>query len=548
MGIKKYFGFILIFVIGLIPLIDLFNPGLPITHDGMDHIARIANFYNGLTEGIIFPRWAQNLNWGYGHPILMFLYPLSSYFASLFHFLGADYINSVKLVFGTGYILSGITMYLWARKQFNEHFGIAAALIYLFTPYRFVDLYVRGAIGEHMSFIFPPLILYFLLVFFRSKTYKKNYLSLVGISISLAFLLLAHNAISLMFVPVILVYTFLLWYQTKQWGKFVLSLTGLTWGLLIAAFFVFPSFFEGKYTLRDIVTGDEYKDRFVKFASLLYGAWNYGITGQFSVQIGIANILGFIFTPFVFLRTKKKSMNILLLMFLTFCVISIFLMLPQSNPIYETFTTLKKFQFPWRFLSLTTFTTSILGASFLLIIKNRAYKNISIFILITLLFVTTFNYWKAKGYVLRTDTFFSAKYHGTTDTGESSPIWSIRSMEKEPKAHMEFIDGTGSIKELARTSTTHSYQVSVSSEKARVKDNTLYFPNWTVYVNNQKTDIEFQDVSQRGLITFFLPKGNNKVEVIFANTKLRVFANTISMLALLAIPIFGIVIWRKHEK
>lgn len=98
--IKRYSSILILIVIGFIPVIPLFHAGLPITHDGQDHVARIANFYASLSEGNIIPRWAENLNWGYGHPILMFLYPLPSYLASFFHFLGFSFVDSVKIVFG----------------------------------------------------------------------------------------------------------------------------------------------------------------------------------------------------------------------------------------------------------------------------------------------------------------------------------------------------------------------------------------------------------------------------------------------------------------
>jgi hypothetical protein len=48
---------LLIILLGLLPLFNLLTPGLPITHDGTDHVARIANFYLGLTDGVWFPRW-----------------------------------------------------------------------------------------------------------------------------------------------------------------------------------------------------------------------------------------------------------------------------------------------------------------------------------------------------------------------------------------------------------------------------------------------------------------------------------------------------------
>ena len=155
---KKYGLLLLLLAVSILPLFDLLHRGLPVTHDGQDHVARIANFYLSLSEGHIVPRWAGNLNWGYGHPILMFLYPLPSYMASLFHLVGFSFVDATKLVFAITYIASISAMYLWGRAQFGNIPGFIAALLYGFAPYRFVDLYVRGAIGEHVAFIWPPVI------------------------------------------------------------------------------------------------------------------------------------------------------------------------------------------------------------------------------------------------------------------------------------------------------------------------------------------------------------------------------------------------------
>ncbi|MEK7450638.1 MAG: hypothetical protein AAB662_01720, partial [Patescibacteria group bacterium] len=112
---KRNISLIVLILISIIPILDLFRPGLPLTHDGQDHVARIANFYQNLAEGNIIPRWAGNLNWGYGHPILEFLYPLPSYFASFFHLLKFTLVDSVKLVFGISFILSGLSMYIFIK-------------------------------------------------------------------------------------------------------------------------------------------------------------------------------------------------------------------------------------------------------------------------------------------------------------------------------------------------------------------------------------------------------------------------------------------------
>ena len=148
MSYKIFFIPFVIVLISIVPLLDLFHPGLPQTHDGQDHVARIGNFYQNLSEGNIIPRWAANLNWGYGHPILMFLYPLPSYMASLFHFLGFSLIDSTKIVFGMAFLLSGLTMYLWVQSFLGKNAGIVASVLYMFAPYRFVDLYVEAQLAS----------------------------------------------------------------------------------------------------------------------------------------------------------------------------------------------------------------------------------------------------------------------------------------------------------------------------------------------------------------------------------------------------------------
>src|SRR5579859_1636671 len=165
---KKFF-LLLLFIISIIPLIDLLHPGLPLTHDGKDHIARISNFYQNLQEGIIIPRWAGNLNWGYGHPVLEFLYPLPSYITSFFRFSGFSFIDATKIVFGLGMIASGVCMYLWLAEFLSVPASFVGGILYVFTPYRFIDLYVRGDIGEHIAFIFMPLTLFFIYRIYKNQ-------------------------------------------------------------------------------------------------------------------------------------------------------------------------------------------------------------------------------------------------------------------------------------------------------------------------------------------------------------------------------------------
>lgn len=526
--IKNNLHLILLVLVCLIPLFDLLNPGLPVTHDGQDHIARIANFYQNLKEGNAIPRWAGNLNWGYGHPVLMFLYPLPSYVSSVFHFLGFSYIDSLKIIFASAFVLSGLSMYLWINSFLGKNSAVVAAVLYAFAPYRFVDLYVRGAIGEHVAFIFPPLVLFFL--FKLSK--KFNYYYFLGGCASVAGLILSHNAISLMFLPFILFYAIFLVFQNENKKKLLFWLVGvLILGFGLSAFFLFPAFFEGKYTLRDIVTKGEYATRFVSFKDLIYGAWSYGGTGQFTVQIGIAQLLVLFFSPFVclYLFKKKKSLLVLFSFVASFGFLAAIFMVGVSKPLWDILTILQKFQFPWRFLSIVVFSTATIGGIFVYSInKRQIFVSLGI---IFLVLISTISYWHANFYSQKTDRFYEKIYEGTTDTGESSPIWSVRFMEKKAESNIELIEGEGEVFEISRNNTNHLYQIN-SKTKSRVRENTLYFPGWKTYVNGKEVPVEFQDPKSRGLITFGLEPGANEVKVSFQETKFRTLSNLISIFSL----------------
>jgi len=541
---KKRFYLLLLLIVAVVPLLDLLPVGLPITHDGQDHVARIANFAQSLSEGNPIPRWAKNLNWGYGHPILMFLYPLPSYLGSLFHFLGFSLVASVKLVFGLSLFLSGLFMYQWIKQMWGEKAGLVAGVVYMLAPYRLVDLYVRGAIGECWAFVWPPLICWFGL----KLSQQRRWAYLAGGSLSLALMILSHNALSLMFLSLIGIYfgCLVLWQKKKQ-SLIIDYVLMVGFGFILSAFFWFPAFFEGKYTLRDIVTAGNITG-FESFSRLLWSSWSYGITGQLSVQLGIIQWLLILAGPLVIWRLKtKKEKNWLFLLgaYLLFWL-GIFLILPVARPLYLQVSLLQKFQFAWRFLSLAVLIPPIIAGALIILIPERTRSLVMGLMVLAALFLSK-DYWHAKDYLIKPESYFSGVYESTTDTGESAPIWSIRFMEKFPDSPMAVIDGEADIELLKRQVNRHTYQVMVSKQ-SRLVENTLYFPGWKVLVDGQPVVIEFQDPSWRGLMTFNVSEGEHLVEVIFGETKLRQFANLISLGGLFGLGLFGKILKRSRKQ
>lgn len=543
--INQSIPIVFLVLLSLLPLFALFHPGLPRTHDGQDHVARIANFYLSLTEGNIVPRWAPLLNWGYGHPVLMFLYPLPSYLASLFHFMGFSLVDSLKIVFGLSFVASGLTMYFFASSLFGRLAGFAAGMLYVYAPYRFVDLYVRGAIGEHVAFVFPPLVLFFM----NRITKQSSPWNVVLGGLSFAGLLVSHNAVSLMFLPVFFMFwVYLLWQQNKK--RFFVTQTLLLFftGILVSSFFVMPGFLEGKYTLRDIVTEGEYLSRFETLERFFFSSWSFNGTGEFSVQFGPIQWILILVQPFIiylFYKNRQKKYVYFGTGLLVLLAGTTFIMLEQAKPVYSVFTILQKFQFPWRFLTLIVFLTSLMGALTVYAFKER-YRLVFVVLLTLLLVVLNSGYWRAKEYITYPESFYKSIYNSTTDTGESAPIWSVRFMQERPKKNSEVIDGDAVILGTLRDSTTRRYQI-VAKEDSRIRENTLYFPGWTVSVNGAVVPIEFQDPNNRGLITYNVLKGENDVEISFLNTRLRSIAEFITLSGLIIMIVY-LVFFSKFKK
>jgi hypothetical protein len=229
---------------------------------------------------------------------------------------------------------------------------------------------------------------------------------------------------------------------------------------------------------------------------------------------------------------------------------TLFFMTADSQFIWEKLTILQKFQFPWRLLTLVVFFSAILLALVVNSFKNRLQLNVTLAV-VSLLLINNVNFWHARGYSDHPESYYASVYHGTTDTGESAPIWSVRFMENEPKRSTEIIDGDAVISEELRDSVTRVYVVSAKKD-SRVLENTLYFPGWKVRIDGQDAPVEFQDQRYRGLITYFVPEGKHRVQISFSETKLRIAADLISLVAIVILVLYAVylqasIVWKRSR-
>lgn len=534
---------ILICVITLLTLRDLYKPFFYTSHDGQNQIVRLYYFDSALRDGQFPPRIAGGLLEGYSYPLFIFSYHIPWIIAEPFYLVSRDIFASIKFTFIAGFFLSGITMYWYLKRIFGRFPGIVGTFLYLYAPYRFVNIFVRAAIGDATSFIFPPL--FFLALYELSKFKNIEKLKsggkkwvVVG-AVGIAGLILSHAMVFALFG--LSYFFYLLWNLIFGPNKKIV-LIGFTaiiiLGTALSSYYFIPSFVERNYTQFSSVMGSIFNgNTFVPFKQLLYSPWGYGMMGAYeggmSFQVGIAQWAAAIIVLFILLRwliSKKNkeeySRYSLGFYFLATFILTIFAMLPASFFWWRLLDNIIVIDFTWRILTVTVFSAAVLGAFAVSKIKFN-YIAGAFFILLAL--YSNRNYLRINK-IQDWDVPFYLKLEKTTNMyDEYTPQWVQTEIEKVPIIEKIGFNSKNVITDIKINKSNHFLAAVKTPQDTKATVNTIYYPGWVLYVNNIKTPIEYKDT--RGLMGFSVPKGEDTIELKFGETPLRLISDCITILA-----------------
>lgn len=524
----------ILILVTLPTLLPLFNAKFFYTQDYI-FIARLSQMSAALSDGQFPVRWAPDLR--YGEPVFNFYAPLPYYIGAVIHSLGFNFIWTAKILFMLSSILSAMTMYVLAKHLFGKRAGMLAAVLYIYAPYKAVDLYVRGSLSETWAFIFFPLIFYTSAVL-AEKPHLKN---LTFLSLSLAGLFLTHNVTTLMFLPFIILWWIYLVLRQKKWKIILHLFLASVLGFGLAASFLLPAIFEGGFiqTKYLIVGYFNFRAHFVAFKQFFSLFWGYGSslwgpTDGLSFQVGLVNfaVLAAVLILAVFHRKDKRFFGLVLLLGISF-MLSIFLQHTRSAFIWEAIPLLAFIQFPWRFLGISIFIVALAGAAITPYLKNRLLVVYFIFIIAAVF--STVGYFRPKDYV--DDNFFdkfldtSIMHKGMDLTKDYLPIW-VTSVDGERFDVPIAETGEITVSNWQRNSRLLRFSVNAYSDSV-IEAPVAYFPGWEVRANNQV--VPQSPPSKMGLVRFKLPAGDYNIEIEFKDTPIRIAGNIISLLSLMAI-------------
>lgn len=507
---RRFILLFLLFVFSLPAIFALFNSGFLVTDDGDWMVIRFSAFYSALRDGQFPVRFLSQLNYGYGYPVSNFLYPGFMYLAAPIHALGFDLLQTIKIIFGFAFVSSGIFTFLWLSKLFKKEAAFFGALLYIYAPYHVYDFYVRGSIGELLALAVMPFLLW-----------QIERGSFLFITLGIAGLILSHNTLAVLFLPVIILYLLLdILIATRKRKLAIRYFAILLLGFSLSAFFSVPAIFELHHTIFSQTIVSNFQEYFA----------DYNL-------VGISTFLIFCITIGYFVAGKEKiSKHRLAILFLLIGITSLVLALPFSLQLWKLLP-VSFVQFPYRFLSIT-----ILCAAFLLafILSSLSKKKIIIvgivFILLTAL--GSKQYILPKGFSGHADPFYATNEATTTVHDEYMPKWVQEQPLKHTKNKVEVIKGKATINALSYNSKNIVF-VSDSQTESTLRINTIYYPGWQAYLNDRKIVVDYSN--KFGVIDIAIPAGKNQVWLRFEETPLRVFADTVSLFGLIALTSFSIV-------
>ena len=224
---------------------NLWQPGIPNPGDMLMSIYRLFELDQSWRNGVFFPRFGPNLNFGYSAPLFQFYPPLVSYGMFVFHKLGLGFLDAAKAMLTLNLLLAGLGTYGYARwLAGNRLVGVASALLYLLAPYMMTVTYERGAASESLALALLPWLFWSM----HRQLYDRSFVKVCLSAVLVAAMMLAHNITALFAVPAVIVYVGLLALAEHRSRSLLQVALAVALGFGLSAFYWAPALAEVRFT------------------------------------------------------------------------------------------------------------------------------------------------------------------------------------------------------------------------------------------------------------------------------------------------------------
>lgn len=345
-NIKILITFLILSILS-VSILYISNKAIFIGDDLSFHKARISGLAEAFQNGNYIPKINYDYLEGFGYATSLFYSDFFLVLPALLIVFGLT-LSQTYILFSivTTFLTFIISYYVRLSVDKKESNSFIFSLLYTFSTYRLTDVYSRVAVGEYLAMMVLPIAFYGLYNIIYKDANKWHYLTLGMVS-----LLLSHLISSLMFALLIVVYLALNIKKLLSEKNRIISLIKATLTTItLVVFYLLPIFEQFRY--QDLKVAE---DQLIKISK-------YGLTYMNFINDLLLNtpnratlgILLFVFMVYYLIKWKKlynKELKHHLLVSII-CLLLTF-NLPLWNLFDDTF--INTIQFPWRFLTFSTF-------------------------------------------------------------------------------------------------------------------------------------------------------------------------------------------------
>jgi len=565
-------AFLLSLGISLLIVSPFFSRGIASGHDFEFHATSWLDVAAQWKQGILYPRWTEGANHGFGEPRFIFYPPLSWLVAPALSFLLRwDYVPIAFIVLVQTF--AGLSAFAFARRLLPRRAALFAAACYTANSNALLMVYFRSDYAELLASAFFPLLFLAALQLCGTieSTGKRRSRALVLFSATFAAVWLSNAPAAVMATySVALLFAWSAFHE-RSWHPLVRGAMGLALGFGLAAFYIVPAAYEQRWVniTQALAPG------LLPSENFLYTATNDPEHTLFNYIASTIAVVLVVFTGVAALAALAESRQAaanrngrqIWNAFLLTAGVATVLMLRPSSLLWQLLPKLRFVQFPWRWMSILTIPfVYFLSAAF----SHRRFRVLCTVGAVAVIFgaavpLVQQTWWDDEEFPSLREAI--ANGNGFDGTDEYDPVNddhynlpakapAAQFLQSGDKADVPASDSASSSAPKTPNAsvpgaaitverwTAEDKVVNVSSpQPGRLALHLLNYPAWQVEINGSRIQPEQADDS--GQMVLPLPAGQSRIHIHFARTRDRILGGILSLLSLLTAA--ALFFWTRQE-